>query len=68
MNMSDINLHGRCLLKEADLSRAEFGYLVNLGSQLRSERRAGRPGNRLAGRNIALIFDKNQGSLRGGRA
>src|SRR5258708_1199763 len=58
MNMSDINLHGRCLLKETDLTQAEFGYLVNVGSQLRSEERAGRRGNRLAGRNTALIFEK----------
>jgi ornithine carbamoyltransferase len=58
MNMTDINLHGRCLLKETDLTQAEFRYLVNLGGQLRSEKRSGQRGNRLAGRNIALIFEK----------
>jgi ornithine carbamoyltransferase len=58
MDMTDINLHGRCLLKETDLTRAEFLYLVHLGCHLRSEKRRGWRGNSLAGRNIALIFEK----------
>jgi ornithine carbamoyltransferase len=53
-----IDLHGRSLLKETDLTRAEFLYLVELGDRVREERRLGlRPG-RLAGRNLALIFEK----------
>jgi ornithine carbamoyltransferase len=54
----DIDLHGRCLLKETDLTQAEFLFLVHLGALLRSEKHEGRRGNRLAGRNIALIFEK----------
>jgi len=53
-----MNLHGRNLLSETDLSREEFLYLVELGRQLREEKRQGRAGRRLAGRNIALIFEK----------
>ena len=53
-----MNLHGRNLLKEIDFSPEEFRYLVDLGGRLRAEKRAGQPGGRLAGRNIALIFEK----------
>jgi ornithine carbamoyltransferase len=53
-----MNLHGRCLLKEIDLTPEEFRCLVNLGARLRLEKRRGWPGSRLAGRNIALIFEK----------
>ena len=53
-----MNLQGRNLLKETDLSAAEFLYLVDLGGQLRLQKRMGLRNNRLAGRNIALIFEK----------
>src|SRR5512146_851683 len=53
-----MNLHGRNLLKEIDLTAAEFRYLVDLGRQLRLQKRMGVTGTRLAGRNIALIFAK----------
>jgi ornithine carbamoyltransferase len=53
-----IDLHGRSLLKEIDFTADEFLYLVDLGGRLRAEKRAGHPGDRLAGRNIALIFEK----------
>ena len=53
-----MNLQGRNLLKEIDLTAAEFGYLVDLGEQLRMEKRMGLRSSRLAGRNIALIFEK----------
>jgi len=53
-----MNLQGRNLLKEIDLTAAEFGYLVDLGTRLRIEKRMGLRGRRLAGRNIALIFEK----------
>jgi ornithine carbamoyltransferase len=54
----DLDLRGRSLLKEIDFSPAEFRYLIDLGARLRADKRAGRPGGRLAGRNIALIFEK----------
>lgn len=53
-----MNLQGRNLLKEIDLTAAEFVYLVDLGGQLRMEKRMGLRSSRLAGRNIALIFEK----------
>jgi ornithine carbamoyltransferase len=53
-----MDLRGRSLLKETDLSAAEFLYLIDLAEQLRRDKRLGRHGRRLAGRNIALIFEK----------
>jgi ornithine carbamoyltransferase len=53
-----MNLQGRNLLKETDLSADEFRYLVDLASQLRADKRRGVTGQRLKGRNIALIFEK----------
>jgi ornithine carbamoyltransferase len=53
-----MDLHGRSLLKETDLNAEEFRYLVDLGGRLRAEKRQGVTGRRLAGRNIALIFEK----------
>ena len=55
---STMDLRGRSLLKETDLTREEFCFLVDLAARLREETRAGRGGGRLAGRNIALIFEK----------
>jgi ornithine carbamoyltransferase len=53
-----IDLKGRSLLKEADFSKEEFTYLVDLGAQLRHDKRAGTEVKRLVGANIALIFEK----------
>src|SRR6266700_509186 len=53
-----MNLQGRNLLKETDLSAAEFLDLVELGGRLRLQKRVGLRNNRLAGRNIVLIFEK----------
>ncbi len=54
-----INLRGRNLLKETDLTRDEFLYLVDLAGRLREEKRSGQQYSRLSGRNIALIFNKS---------
>jgi ornithine carbamoyltransferase len=51
-------LHGRSLLKAADLTKAEFLALVDLAAQLRDEKRLGTERQRLVGCNIALIFEK----------
>ncbi|MGO9657520.1 MAG: ornithine carbamoyltransferase [Acidimicrobiales bacterium] len=51
-------LRGRSLLKETDLTKEEFLYLVDLAARLREEKRARRERQRLAGLNIALIFEK----------
>jgi ornithine carbamoyltransferase len=53
-----MNLRGRSLLKEIDLTADEFRYLVGLGEQSRLEKHIGQRHSRLSGRNIALIFEK----------
>src|SRR5215469_385823 len=53
-----MDLHGRSLLQETDLTAAEFLGLVDLGEQVRTEKHLGQRCSRLAGRNIALIFEK----------
>ncbi len=53
-----MQLQGRSLLKETDLSADEFLHLTDLARQLREQKRMGQRGRRLAGRNIALIFEK----------
>ncbi len=53
-----VDLRGRSLLKEVDLTSEEFEYLVGLAAQVRDEKRRGAVTSRLAGRNIALIFEK----------
>src|SRR5260370_14002063 len=59
MKLQDVaDLRGRSLLKEIDLTRDEFLYLVELGGQVRQEKRQGVRRDRLGGRNIALIFEK----------
>jgi ornithine carbamoyltransferase len=54
-----VDLHGRNLLKETDLSSDEFTYLVDLAGRLRQQKQAGLRPNRLAGKNIALVFEKS---------
>lgn len=53
-----MNLQGRSLLKELDFTGGELAYLIDLGAKVRAEKRAGLMPQRLAGRNIALIFEK----------
>src|ERR1700733_4295229 len=53
-----MDLRGRSLLKETDLNADEFLFLVDLARQVRAEKRDGVTGQRLEGRNIALIFEK----------
>ena len=53
-----MNLQGRNLLKEADFTKFEFLYLVDLAEELRREKRSGSERQRMVGRNIALIFEK----------
>jgi ornithine carbamoyltransferase len=56
--MNSGRLRGRSLLKEIDLTAEEFLYLVDLGDQARRAKQMGFGQHRLAGRNIALIFEK----------
>jgi ornithine carbamoyltransferase len=53
-----MDLRGRSLLKETDLNAEEFLFLVDQGRRLRTDKRRGVNGRRLAGRNMALIFEK----------
>ncbi len=53
-----MDLHGRSLLKETDLNAQEFLFLVEEARRLRADKRQGVTGRQLAGRNIALIFEK----------
>lgn len=53
-----IDLKGRHFLKELDFSPEEFRHLVELAAQLKAAKRAGAEVRRLAGKNIALIFEK----------
>src|ERR1700749_2538900 len=53
-----MDLRGRSLLKEPDRTAGGFLFLVDSARQLRADKRRGVTGRRLAGRNIALIFEK----------
>ena len=53
-----MDLHGRNLLKETDFTKEEFLSIIDLAGQLRREKRSGAERQRMAGLNIALIFEK----------
>jgi ornithine carbamoyltransferase len=54
-----IDLHGKHLLRLADFSPEEITYLVDLAAELKAAKREGREEQRLVGREIALIFEKD---------
>jgi ornithine carbamoyltransferase len=53
-----IDLHGRSFLKLLDFTPDEIEHLLDLSAELKAAKRAGRERPRLAGKNIALIFEK----------
>ncbi|MCL1839200.1 MAG: ornithine carbamoyltransferase [Propionibacteriaceae bacterium] len=53
-----VNLRGRHFLKEIDFTPVEWSYLIDLTAQLKVERKAGKFQQRLAGKNLALLFEK----------
>lgn len=53
-----MDLRGRDFLAEKDFTAGELIYLLDLAATLKSERRNGAERPRLAGRGIALIFEK----------
>ena len=53
-----VNLRGRNFLKELDFTTDELKYLLRLSAELKAAKRAGYEQPRLAGKNIALIFEK----------
>jgi ornithine carbamoyltransferase len=52
------SLHGHSFLKEFDFSPRKWRYLVRMAAELKEESKAGIRPLRLAGKNIALIFEK----------
>jgi ornithine carbamoyltransferase len=54
-----IDLHGRSFLTLADYSADEIRYLIDLAAELKAAKKEGREERKLAGREIALIFEKD---------
>ena len=54
-----VNLRGRSFLTLMDFTPSEIHYLLNLSADLKAKKRAGIRGNTLAGKNIALLFEKS---------
>ena len=53
-----VNLKGRHFLKLLDFEPQEIQFLLDLSLELKKAKREGREAPRLAGKNIALIFEK----------
>ena len=53
-----MNIKGRSFLTLKDFTKEEIEGLIDLASQLKSEKKKGMTGKRLKGKNIALIFEK----------
>jgi ornithine carbamoyltransferase len=58
MHAADVDLRGRDFLREADFSAAELDALIARAAGLKADRAAGAERRQLAGRVIALIFEK----------
>jgi ornithine carbamoyltransferase len=54
-----VDLRGRHLLTLADYSPEELTYLLDLAAELKAAKRDGREEQRLVGKEIALIFEKD---------
>lgn len=61
-----INLRGRSVLALDDFAPAELRFLLDLAADLKAAKRAGYEQPRLAGKNIALIFEKDSTRTRSG--
>ena len=53
------DLHGKHLLNLADLTPDEITYLIDLAAELKAAKEAGREEQKLVGKEIALIFEKD---------
>jgi ornithine carbamoyltransferase len=53
------DLRGRSFLKLADFSPDEIRYLLDLAAELKAAKKEGREEQKLTGKNIALIFEKD---------
>jgi ornithine carbamoyltransferase len=54
-----IDLRGRHLMKLADYTPEEITYLLDLAAELKAAKREGREEQKLVGKEIALIFEKD---------
>src|SRR5215218_9355080 len=54
-----VDLSGRHLLTLTDYSPEELTYLIDLSAELKAAKREGREEQRLVGKEIALIFEKD---------
>jgi ornithine carbamoyltransferase len=54
-----IDLRGRSFLRLADYSAEEITYLLDLAAELKAAKREGREEQKLVGKEIALIFEKD---------
>jgi len=54
-----IDLRGKHLLRLADFSPEEISYLIDLAAELKAAKREGREEQKLVGKEIALIFEKD---------
>ena len=54
-----VDLRGRNLMKLADFTSEELVYLLDLAAELKAAKREGREEQKLAGKEIALIFEKD---------
>jgi ornithine carbamoyltransferase len=61
-----VNIRNRSLLTLDDLSAAEIRFLLRLAAELKSAKYAGTEQQRLRGKNIALIFEKDSTRTRTG--
>jgi ornithine carbamoyltransferase len=61
-----ISLKGRSLLSVDDIAASEIRFLLRLAAELKSAKLAGSERQRLKGRNIALIFEKESTRTRTG--
>jgi ornithine carbamoyltransferase len=52
------NFYGKSFLAEKDFTKEEFVYLIDFAMQLKKEKKQGIPHRYLAGKNIALLFEK----------
>jgi ornithine carbamoyltransferase len=54
-----VDLRGKHLLKLADFSPEEITYLIELAAELKAAKKEGREEQKLVGKEIALIFEKD---------
>jgi len=54
-----VDLRGKHLLKLADFSPEEITYLIDLAAELKAAKKDGREEQKLVGKEIALIFEKD---------